>query len=250
MFHLAPGALARVEPGEELVLDGPEGHHAARVRRVTVGEVVLLADGSGVLARAVAEQVGVGVVRLRVTSLAVGEGAGPGTPQGQPRLVLVQALAKGGRDEMAVAMATELGVDEVVAWQADRCVVVWRGERTARSLAKWRSVATAAAKQSRRATVPEVTGPLGSLPLAGRIRDCAAALVLHEGAATALTAAALPATGEVLVVVGPEGGITPDELGSFAAAGAQSVRLGPTVLRSSTAGPAALAVLAAQLRWR
>jgi 16S rRNA (uracil1498-N3)-methyltransferase len=164
--------------------------------------------------------------------------------------VLVQALAKGDRDEQAIEAATELGVDEVVPWQAGRSIVVWRGERAAKAHRKWGSVVLAAAKQSRRATVPVVAPVAHRRGVTELVRQASLALVLHEDASTALATVALPPDGDVLLVVGPEGGIAPDELEAFTGAGARAVRLGDTVLRSSSAGPAALAVLSAAGRWR
>jgi 16S rRNA (uracil1498-N3)-methyltransferase len=164
--------------------------------------------------------------------------------------VLVQALAKGGRDELAVETATELGVDEVVPWQAARSVVQWRGERGTKARAGWESIARAAAKQSRRARVPAIAALASSADVQARMGGAALAVVLHEDADAALAGMLLPSAGDVVLVVGPEGGITPDELELFGGAGAMVCRLGPHVLRSSTAGPAAIAVLSAAVRWR
>jgi 16S rRNA (uracil1498-N3)-methyltransferase len=191
----------------------------------------------------VVESVGAGTLRLRLQAITLER-------QPDPRLVLVQALAKGDRDEQAIEAATELGVDEVVPWQAARSIVIWRGERAVRSLRKWESVVLAAAKQSRRSRVPVVSDPAGLAALTARIETSALSLVLHEDARLPLAGLALPESGEVLVIVGPEGGVAPDELSAFVAAGAVPVRLGLNVLRSSSAGPAALAVLSAAERWR
>jgi 16S rRNA (uracil1498-N3)-methyltransferase len=171
-------------------------------------------------------------------------------PEPQPRLVLAQALAKGDRDDQAIEAATELGVDEVVPWQASRSIVQWRGERGAKARRKWESVVSAAAKQSRRSRVPTVAELVTTRQLSARIQGAAAAYVLHEEATEALAAQELPDHGEVIVIIGPEGGITPEEVAAFEAAGAVVTRLGRTVLRSSSAGPAALAVLSAASRWR
>ncbi|MFZ0159320.1 MAG: 16S rRNA (uracil(1498)-N(3))-methyltransferase, partial [Kineosporiaceae bacterium] len=171
------------------------------------------------------------------------------------RLVLVQALAKGGRDELAVETATELGVDEVVPWQAERSVVVWTGDRGRRAHGKWLATVRAAAKQSRRARLPDVAEALTTAELARRVRECTVAgglvLALDGDAPTTLAGLRLPARAtEVLVVVGPEGGIAPSELAGLIAAGAVAVRLGPHVLRTSSAGAAALAVLSVRIgRW-
>lgn len=243
LFLVAPERLAGVRVGAAVVLDGPEGRHAATVRRIGVGESVLLSDGRGT--RATARVVATGKAELELTVTAVEQ-----DPEPALRLVLVQALAKADRDDQAIESATELGVDEVVPWQAARSIVVWRGERAAKALRKWESVVTAAAKQARRSRVPVVAEPVTQRALVERIRGSALALVLHEDATTPLATQSLPDSGDVLVVVGPEGGISPEELAAFEQAGAVAVRLGSTVLRSSSAGPAALAVLSAASRWR
>jgi 16S rRNA (uracil1498-N3)-methyltransferase len=162
--------------------------------------------------------------------------------------VLVQALAKGDRGELAVELAVELGVDEVVPWSAARSVTRWDGARGERSRDRWRSVARAAAKQSRRAWVPTVAPLASTRQVAARLS--AGSLVLHEAADTPLATVALPAGGDLVLVVGPEGGLDDAELAAFAAAGAVPVRLGPEVVRTSTAGAAALAALSLRTgRW-
>jgi len=228
--------------GGETVLGGPEGHHAATVRRLRAGEQVRLADGAGGLAECtVVGPAGEGL-RLAVTAV---RRLSPPTP----RFVLVQALAKGDRGELAVELATELGVDEVLPWAAARSVTRWEGARGQRSLARWRSTAREAAKQSRRPWVPAVAELQTTRQVADRI-ERSAALVLHEAAGSPLTAVDLPTGGDLVLVAGPEGGIDPAELAAFTAAGARAVRLGEPVLRTSTAGAAALAVLSARTgRW-
>ena len=243
LFFVSADQLAGATVGSEVVLDGPEGRHGATVKRIGVGEQVLLTDGAGHRAGGVVESVGVGTLRLRLRSVSLEQPP-------DPRFVLVQALAKGDRDEQAIEAATELGVDEVVPWQAARSIVIWRGERAVRSRRKWESVVLAAAKQSRRSRVPQVSAPAGLAAVISRIGGAALALVLHEDAQQPLAGLALPGSGDVLLIVGPEGGVAPDELSAFEAAGAVAVRLGPNVLRSSSAGPAALAVLSAAGRWR
>ena len=239
----APVFLAEDLSGERVVLAGPEGRHAATVRRVTVGEAVDLVDGRGTRASCTVTAVARDTVELVVHSRAY-------EPAAAPRLVLVQALAKGDRGELAVELATEVGVDVVVPWSASRSIVKWDGERGEKALARWRSTAREAGKQSRRARHPEVTSPETTAQVASRLRTAAAALVLHEAATDPLAQQAFPATGDVVLVVGPEGGVTEDELVAFAAAGALAVRLGPSVLRTSTAGAAAAAVVSARTaRW-
>lgn len=246
LFLLPPAALDGTVPGAVLTLDGQEGRHAAAVRRVRPGEEIDLADGDGKLARARVESCGRDRVGARVLELVH-------VPAPTPQLVLVQALAKGGRDESAVETATELGADEIVPWQARHSVVVWSGDRGERSRRRWEATVRAAVKQSRQARLPPVSAMVTTAVLAERVRGAAAALVLHESADRPLTAQSLPGPGvpgELLVIVGPEGGIAEDELAGLAAAGAVAVRLGPQVLRTSSAGAAALAVLSARLlRW-
>ena len=243
LFFVSVDQLARATTGSELILDGSEGRHGATVKRIGVGEQVLLTDGVGHRADAVVESVGVGALRLRLRAITLER-------QPDPRFVLVQALAKGDRDEQAIEAATELGVDEVVPWQAARSIVIWRGDRAVRSLHKWESVVLAATKQSRRTRVPLVCEPADHAAVMTRIGTAALALVLHEDAQQSLAGLELPGSGDVVVIVGPEGGVSPAELSAFLAAGAVAVRLGPNILRSSSAGPAALAVMSAASRWR
>ena len=243
-LHLLPtDALAGRGVGDVVVLDGPEGRHAATVRRTRVGEHLLLTDGGGLRIEAEVVSVGSGTLDLRVVSVT-------SDPEPSPRLVLVQALAKNDRDDQAIEAATECGVDEVVPWQASRSVVQWRGERGDKAWRKWDAVLVAATKQSRRTRRPVLAPAATSAQLSARIGAAAAAFVLHEDARMPLAGVTLPASGDIVVVVGPEGGISPEELAAFEAAGGVPVRLGDSVLRSSSAGPAALAVLSAMSRWR
>jgi 16S rRNA (uracil1498-N3)-methyltransferase len=229
--------------GDRVVLDGPEGHHAATVRRLRVGEDVDVVDGRGTRASCTVTKVERDLVELAVVRRVVE--AAP-----EPKLVLVQALAKGDRGELAVELATEVGVDEIVPWSAARCIVKWEGDRGAKALSRWRSTARAAAKQSRRAWLPVVQEQHTTEQVVVRARAATAVLVLHESAAVALAGLELPTAGEVLLVVGPEGGIRDEEVAALEAAGATTVRLGTSVLRTSTAGAAAAAVVSSRTpRW-
>jgi 16S rRNA (uracil1498-N3)-methyltransferase len=237
-----------VEPGElvqdsAVVLSGPEGRHAAVVRRLRAGDRADLSDGAGTLASGVVASVG--AESVTVTLQYVHPVAPP-----VPRITVVQALAKGDRGELAVEMMTEVGVDNLVAWSAARSVARWEGARGERSLGKWRVVAREAAKQSRRAWIPSVTGPATLADVTGLMSSAACGVILEPEAAAPLSRVDLPADGEVVLVVGPEGGISPAERSALAAAGAIEARLGPTVLRTSTAGAAATAVLLSRTgRW-
>jgi 16S rRNA (uracil1498-N3)-methyltransferase len=229
------------ETGDVLV-DGAEGRHAVDVLRLTPGERIRVSDGQGSVADG--EVLGAGPEGLRVAVRARYE-----VPPQNPEFVLVQALPKGDRGPLAVDLATELGVDRIVPWSASRCVTRWREDRVAKGVAKWRAAAHAASKQSRRPHVPEVTDLMSTREVCGLLGAADLALVLHEQARRPLADLQIPSTGTVAVVVGPEGGLTDGEVVAFRAAGAQAVRLGAEVLRTSTAGAAALAALSMRTRW-
>ncbi|MGI9124932.1 MAG: 16S rRNA (uracil(1498)-N(3))-methyltransferase [Mycobacterium sp.] len=165
--------------------------------------------------------------------------------QPAPTVTVVQAIPKSERSELAVELATEAGADAFLAWQADRCVARWDGDRAEKGLRRWRAVARSAARQSRRPWIPEVTGPLSTPKLCEWLagQSGATTLVLHESAERPLAQVPVGQTGPLILVVGPEGGISAAELDALAAAGAIPVRLGPTVLRTSTAAAVALGAL-------
>ena len=228
--------------GDSFELTGDEGRHAARVKRLTSGADVLVSEGRGSMLECTVAAVTGDGLELSVTSRR-------SVPPNRPRIVVVQALPKGDRAELAVEVLTELGADEIIPWAASRSIVHWLGPRGDRALAKWRRTAREATKQSRRAWLPDVSPLASTAEVAARLAG-ATGLVLHEGASESLAAIELSSEREVVVVVGPEGGIAPDELDDFTAVGACLVRLGEPVLRTSTAGAAALAVLSAKLgRW-
>lgn len=240
--HLVP-SLAGVTTGSTVTVEGDEAHHAVVVRRLRVGEQVTLADGTGSV---VVGEVSATTKRaFDVTVTAVREVAEP-----TPAVTVVQALPKGERGELAVEVLTEIGASRIVPWAAARSVAVWKGERAAKSHAKWQSTAREAAKQARRAWHPVVPPLATTAEVAGLVRSADLAVVLHEEAAEPLGAIAVPDVGDILVVVGPEGGLTEEEVGLFAAEGAVAVRLGGEVLRTSTAGVAAVAALLSRTgRW-
>lgn len=229
--------------GSEVELTGPEAHHAMTVSRVRVGERIAVGNGRGLIVRGRVSSVRDRVVTVLAESVEE-------TPRPSPSVTLVQALAKGDRDELAIQAATELGVDRVVPWAAERSVSRWAGPKAGRGRERWGTIVREAAKQSIRPWVPGV----GALATTGEISGwCGRALVLvlDPDAEEPLTGLALePTPAELVLVVGPEGGISPSELAALTGAGARAVRLGSEVLRTSTAGPAALAALSVLIgRW-
>ena len=234
--------VEQLAESDELLVDGTEGRHAVEVLRLTPGERVRVGDGRGAVAES--EVLSAGPEGLRVAVRSRFE-----VPAQAPEFVLIQALPKGDRGPLAVDLATELGVDRIVPWTASRCVTRWRDDRVDKGVAKWRAAAHAASKQSRRSRVPEVTDPMTTREVCGLLGDADLAVVLHEQARRPLAELDIPRSGTVVIIVGPEGGLTDGEVVAFRAAGAQAVRLGAEVLRTSTAGAAALAALSMRTRW-
>jgi 16S rRNA (uracil1498-N3)-methyltransferase len=226
-----------------LTLRGREGKHASTVRRLAAGERVDITDGAGTVAECVVAAVRPGELELTVLTRRT-------VVRPAPQVSVLQAIPKGDRGELAVELLTEVGADIIVPWAAERSVAVWRGERAARSRARWSSAAEEAAKQSRRAWFPEVTEQADLAAATRRVASASLAIVLDPDAAEAVTAISLPTAGEIVLVVGPEGGISPGEADAFGRAGAKPARLGPTVLRASTAGVVAVGILLSQTaRW-
>jgi len=227
--------------GSTVHLDGDEGRHAAVVRRITVGEVVDLCDGQGSRATGTVSTVGKDWLEVHVDAVTVEQ---------RPALTItaVQALAKGDRAELAVEMLTEVGVDVIVPWRAEHSVVKW--DNTEKALDKWRRTVREATKQSRRAYIPQVTDMHSTEQILEAIGQADLAVILHESATSPLAQVTVPATGNVLIVIGPEGGISPLELQAFAQEGAKVVRMGASVMRTSTAGAVAAGVILSRTsRW-
>ena len=223
------------EVGGFVVVDGDEGFHAATVRRLRVGERIVLGDGAGELADCEVAETG-----KRELTAAVLTRRTANRPQ--PAVTVVQAIPKAERSELAIELATEAGADAFVAWQAARCVARWDGPKADKGLRRWRAVARSAARQSRRAFIPGVDGVITTRELLDGVPR-ALVLALHESATAPLTDLDVAAAASITLVVGPEGGLTDAEVEALTAAGAHAVRLGPTVLRTSTAAAVALGAL-------
>nr|WP_245324980.1 16S rRNA (uracil(1498)-N(3))-methyltransferase [Microbacterium amylolyticum] len=240
-MHFVDDGAARAQPGDAVELTGSEAHHAASVRRVRPGESVTLTDGRGVwLSGTVAD--------AQKTRVEITVSQRRDIPAPSPRIFLAQALAKGDRDELAVQAATELGIDGIIPWQATRSVSRWQGPKADKGRSRWQSIVREAAKQALRAWIPEVEAVHPTSLLAERATSMRV-LILDPWTEARFTT--LETDGrDILLVVGPEGGIAPEEISALEAAGAERVKLGDSVLRTSTAGPAALALLNARVgRW-
>ena len=237
-------SMSSATAGATVEVVGDEAHHAVVVRRITVGEQVALTDGVGTTAACEVLTTAKGTLSARVLDVTFVE-------RETPRLVVVQAIPKGDRGELAVEMLTEVGVDVIVPWAASRSVAVWRGERAAKSLLKWRATAREAAKQARRSWFPAVAEMASTPDVAALLERASLPVVLHEAASGPMSDLPVLGRGEIVIVVGPEGGISDEELAAFADVGAEAVRLGSSVLRTSTAGVAAAAALLSRTpRWR
>jgi 16S rRNA (uracil1498-N3)-methyltransferase len=228
--------------GDRVALGGAEARHAVTVSRLAVGETVSIGNGAGLVVTGP-------IIVAEHTSLVVEVAEVSTAPRREPAIFLAQALAKGDRDELAVQAATELGVDGVIPWSAARSVSRWEGAKIAKGHDRWSAVVREASKQSLRAWIPDVLDLVTTKQLA-RLAEGGRMLVLEPTATQRLSTLELDDR-DLILVVGPEGGIAPQELEALTAAGASLVRLGDEVLRTSTAGPAAVAVLSAKLpRWR
>lgn len=225
----------QVRPGSVVTLDGPEGRHAAVVRRIGLGEHVTLTNGEGRGVRGP-------VVAVRKDGLDIQVQDLLDASVSSPRIVVVQALPKNERAEQAVDLLTEIGVDEIVPWQASRSIVRWSGERGEKSLAKWQAVAREASKQSRRLRIPIIAPVATTTQVVAKLKAAPAAYILHEGSSVPV-ASIRPKAAEIVLVVGPEGGISAEELAAFDEAGAKQILIADTVLRAVTAGAIAVAQL-------
>lgn len=228
------------KPGSKIKIAGAEAKHASSVRRLQVGEAIAVSDGQGKKARGIVSQVSKDFLELEVQSLEIIE-------RPKPQLILIQALAKGDRDEMAVQACTELGIQTVIPWQSERSVSIWKPEKMEKHRQRWQSIATEAAKQSLRPFIPDVDQVLDSQGLSERIKAFDLTLVLDPTSKTALPTVPVSGHQSIAIVVGPEGGISQSELELFTAAGSSLVGLGSGILRTSTAGVAVVSYLQATL---
>jgi len=251
VFLASSSELTNLNVSDTYVLRGAEGRHARTVQRLRTGERLDIVDGAGLRLHCEVAPLAASATKdeLPVTVL-----AREAEPKPNPTITLVQGLAKGDASELAITQAVEVGVDAIVPWQSARSVVVWRSDRAAKSLGKWEAAVSRAVKQSRRAYLPPVGPAVDTPQLAALVREAEQAggivLVLDGDADVSLAQAPLPADGSVMVIVGPEGGISADEIGRLTAAGATLVTAGRHIMRSSTAGAVAIGALSLRMgRW-
>ena len=242
----APYFLVATEAvdSDTLVVGGAEGRHAVTVKRMQPGEAVIVGDGAGRVGHGVVLSVaGKDELIVSITSRST-------VARSEPQVMVIQALPKGDRGETAVETMTEVGVDVIVPWAASRCITSWKGERAQRSLAKWRTTARESAKQSRRAYLPELAPLASTTEVAQLVSSAGIALVLHESGHLPIGSIDIPRAGTIVIVVGPEGGVTEAELAELTSAGGLATVMGPAVMRTSTAGTVAAGiVLAGTDRW-
>lgn len=227
--------------GDTVRLSGSEGRHAVSVKRITAGEQIELMDGHGTKAVAtVVSTSGKDTLNAKVDEVIV-------TGRAYPQVTVVQALPKSERSELAIDLLTQGGADTIIPWEASRCIAKWQGAKKSKGVSKWRQAALAAAKQSRRATIPHISDPATTHEVGELIKDYDLALILHEDSSEAmkdiLDRHVTVATESIVVIIGPEGGITAEEAEQFRRSGAHAVKLGPEVLRTASAGIVALAAL-------
>ena len=215
----APLFYADLSHGDEVTLSADDVRHAAGAMRLRRGDVVLVGDGVGRIATCRVQSADRRAVVVAIDEIEY--------VPARRELTVVQAIPKGERGDLAVELLTETGASRIVPWASARTVADWRGKERGK-VDRWRRVAKAAAMQSRRPYLPEVTELLSGVPEQPTF-------VLHESAHTSLFDLVLPA-GPLTVVVGPEGGLTEEEVSAM---GGTPVLLGPEILRTSTAGAAA-----------
>ncbi len=236
VYLTKPGSLP--EGISSVELTGDEAHHAIKVKRTNVGEVIEIVDGFGV-------RVSGKVVQVDKNSLVVTVESRTVEPKSKLGLTVAQALAKGDRAELALEILTEVGVDSILPWRAEHAIAKW--DDPEKGKAKWQSAVGQAAKQARRSWIPIVEDLATTDQLVETAKTFNLVLILHESATQSFAEIPIPSQGSVLLVVGPEGGISPRELELFSQF--QQVRMGKTVMRTSTAGGIAAGAILSKTRW-
>ena len=233
--------------GELAIINEKEAIYALNIRRIRVGEYIHLGNGTGTLCFCIVEKSNKNSLTVRALQLI-------SISPPKLKIKVVQAIPKSDNSGLAVQLATEAGADIISAWQASRCVSIWQGSKINKGLKRWKDVAISASKQSRRAYIPEIEGLISTTKLIKQVSNSTSngsiVLVLHELAAMSLASQKLDKFNSIVIIVGPEGGISNGEMTMLAKAGAKAVRLGPNILRTSTAAAIALGAIGASTeRW-
>lgn len=240
VFRADTSQLA-VNPGDTILLTGEEGRHAATVKRLRIGEELIIGDGHGTVTTCVVtELVDKGTLAAEVCSRDT-------IPAAHPAVTIVQAIPKGERAELSVDLATQAGADTIIPWKSSRTIPKWNDKKAQKSREKWQKTATEAAKQARRAWDPQVA------PLAG-LRDITELVaqtkanggltaILHESATSKFAELPFAKASEIVLIIGPEGGLSDEEIAALEEAGGQTVIMGNTVLRTASAAAVALGAL-------
>lgn len=238
LFHVAD---LPTQVGAQYTLSGDDGYHAARVLRVTVGEELMLSDGHGAWSKMRVAEVGKKSVDLIVLESGFQDASAT-------MITVIQAVTKGERSKEAIELLTEAGADRIIPWQAARSI--GKIDRTDKGVDKLQVAASEASKQSRRFWIPEVGGVVDTRGAIAVVSEADLAIVFHEGATTKLSDlfGERKPIASVVIVIGPEGGITDEELVSMSEAGAKIALMGRPILRSTHAGIAAISAVSTALR--
>ncbi len=226
--------VPEITPSSSLEVEGDEAHHAIKVMRLGIGEEIVLTDGTGSWAQGRVEEIHKKSFSVAVTKRGFQE-------ERIPELIVIQALTKSDRMRETIEMLTVAGVHRIIPWSSERSIAQAKDD----SVEKWNLVAIAASKQSRRVRFPIIEQPMTTNQIRERFGD--SLLVLHEGASHQLSDVKFLENEPIVLLVGPEGGISESEMAKL---GGISIRLGEEVLRSAHAGFAALAAIQTLIhRW-
>ena len=230
----------QISTGQRQVLENEEAHHAIKVLRLNTGEVIKISDGVG-------NWVSGPIVEIAKKELYVSITERGEIQAAKPELVLVQAITKSDRNKEMLELAVEAGVDRIIPWQSERSISKWQSD----SEQKWQVGIKQSCKQARQVKLPQLMQVMSTSEVIKSIGEGGFGIVFHEEASTKFSDLTIPnSQSSVYLVIGPEGGISEQELLSFQNNGSKVVRLGDTVLRSAHAGFAALSAVQTKLgRW-
>ena len=230
----------QINDGSTQTLDKDDAHHAIKVLRLKLGEVIKISDG-------VNKWVSGSIIEISKKELMISISERGDFEEKKPELVLVQAVTKSERNKEMLELAIEAGVDRIIPWQAERSISKWQSD----SAQKWEIGIKEACKQARQVRLPKLMPMLTTAGVVQLLSKDARIIVFHESASEKFAQLQLPESlASIYLVIGPEGGISQSELSIFENGGSKIVRLGETVLRSAHAGFAAISAVQTKLgRW-